>query len=270
MIGFWYFYLNKKLKKSRVYNNMIEKSEFFAKVEAVFRENDLEEYIKPEILEKFYDLTNIMLETNEHMNITAITGIDAIIARHYADSLLMLKVEIEKGEEICDVGCGGGFPSFPLAIARPDIKILGIDSTEKKVAYVNDTAKKLGLENLKAISGRAEDLAAAKGEYRERFDVVCARAVAALPMLSELCIPFVKMGGRFVSLKAKTAEEELNSAKKGIEKLGGIIEKTEKLTLNDKTIEEKSAERYLITVRKKVKTPQNYPRAFAQIKKKPL
>ena len=249
---------------------MIEKSEFFAKAEQIFKENDLFEYINREIFEKFYALTEIMISTNEHMNITAITDVDAIIARHYADSLLMLKVGIEKGTEICDVGCGGGFPSFPLAIARPDIKILGIDSTEKKVAYVNETAKKLGLENLRAISGRAEELAAANGEYREKFDLVCARAVAALPMLSELCIPFTKVGGRFVSLKAKSGEEELNSAKKGIEKLGGVIEKTEKLYLIDKTIEEEKAERYLITVRKKTKTPLNYPRAFAQIKKKPL
>lgn len=250
---------------------MKEKLDFFAKVREIFTENSLSELLNDEIFEKFYLLTEIMLETNEKMNITAIKDVDAIIARHYADSLLMLSVGIESASVICDIGCGGGFPSFPLAIARPDIKIIGVDSTAKKVAYVNETAKKLGLKNLTAISGRAEELAAFGGEYREKFDVVCARAVASLPILSELCLPFVKEKGRFVALKSKTADEELSASRGGIIKLGGKIEKIEKLTLVDKTLEQGSdAERTLITVRKTAKTPPKYPRPYAQIKKKPL
>lgn len=250
---------------------MKKKEDFFAKVCEIFTENHLEEYLKDEILEKFYQLCDIMLETNEKMNITAITDEDAVIARHFADSLLLLKVGVESGTRICDVGCGGGFPSFPIAIARPDITVMGIDSTAKKIAYVNETAKKLGLENLTAISARAEDISGADGEYREKFDLVCARAVAAMPVLSELCLPFVKVGGRFVALKSKSAEEELNESKKGILTLGGKIENAEKLTLIDHTLEEGSdAERTLITIRKVAKTPQKYPRPYAQIKKKHL
>ncbi len=250
---------------------MKKKEDFFVKVRDIFTENHLEEYLKDEILEKFYQLCDIMLETNEKMNITAITDEDAVIARHFADSLLLLKVGVESGTRICDVGCGGGFPSFPIAIARPDITVMGIDSTAKKIAYVNETAKKLGLENLTAISARAEDLSGADGEYREKFDLVCARAVAALPVLSELCLPFVKVGGRFVALKSKSAEEELNESRKGILTLGGKIENAEKLTLIDHTLEEGSdAERTLITIRKVAKTPPKYPRPYAQIKKKHL
>ena len=250
---------------------MKKKEDFFIKVREIFTENGLEEYLSEEISEKFYLLTEIMLETNEKMNITAITDIDAIIARHYADSLLKLSVGVENGARVCDIGCGGGFPSFPIAIARPDITVVGIDSTSKKIAYVNETAEKLGLKNLTAVSGRAEELSEMGGEYRESFDLVTARAVASLPILSELCLPFVKESGRFVALKSKTAEEELNSARIGIAKLGGKIEKSEKLVLNDKTLKDGiEAERTLITVRKIGKTPPKYPRAYAQIKKKPL
>ncbi len=250
---------------------MIEKEEFYGKVRRIFEENGLFEYLSDEILEKFRSLTEIMLETNEKMNITAITDIDAVIARHYADSLLMLSENIESGARVCDIGCGGGFPSFPIAIARPDIFITGVDSTAKKVVYVNEAAAKLGLTNLKAISGRAEELAAVGADMRESFDVVCARAVAALPVLSELCLPFVKVGGRFIALKAKSGEEELSLSEKGIEKLGGRVIKSEKLYLRDKTVPGgEEAERLLITVEKVRKTEEKYPRAFGQIKKKPL
>lgn len=248
---------------------MKKKEEFFAKVYKIFTENSLSEYLTDEVLEKFYSLTQIMLETNEKMNITAITDEDAVIARHFADSLLLLRTNIESGEKVCDIGCGGGFPSFPIAIARPDITVFGIDSTAKKIAYVNDTAKKLGLKNLTAISARAEDISCVGGEYREKFDLVCARAVASLPVLSELCLPFVKVGGRFVSLKSKTADEEIAESQKGIATLGGKIEKVEKLSLIDHTLEGgNEAERTLITVRKASKTPPKYPRPYAQIKKK--
>ncbi len=250
---------------------MIEKEEFYGKVRAIFKENELSEYLKDEIIEKFYALTEIMLETNEKMNITAITEEDAVIARHYADSLLLLRADIEEGAEICDVGCGGGFPSFPIAIVRPDIKITGIDSTAKKVAYVNETAKKLGLTNLTAVSGRAEELASGDSEMRESFDYVCARAVAALPVLSELCMPFVKVGGKFIALKAKSGREELENSLFAIKKLGGEIEKSEEMFLCDRTLGgEERAERMLIEVKKTARTGSGYPRAYAQIKKKPL
>lgn len=248
---------------------MIEKSKFFAKVCSVFEKNGLDRYISDEILEKFYLLTEIMLETNEKMNITAITDIDAVIERHYADSLLMLSADIGEGAKILDVGCGGGFPSFPIAIARPDVTVTGLDSTAKKTAYVNETAKKLELSNLTAISARAEELAF-ESEMREKFDVVTARAVASLPILSELCLPFVRVGGKFVALKSKTADEELQIARKGIEKLGGRIEKVEKTALRSLIEGEEDAERTIISVKKVAHTEVKYPRVYAQIKKKPL
>ncbi len=250
---------------------MKKKKEFFAKVHEIFTENSLSEYLTDEILEKFYQLCAIMLETNEKMNITAITDEESVIARHFADSLLLLRIGIESGAKVCDIGCGGGFPSFPIAITRSDITVMGVDSTAKKIAYVNDTAAKLDLKNLTAISARAEDISGTDGEYREKFDLVCARAVASLPILAELCMPFVAVGGRFVALKSKTADEELAHAKKGIITLGGKIEKVEKLLLIDRTLEEGSdAERTLITIRKTSETQPKYPRAYAQIKKKPL
>ncbi len=254
---------------------MKEKDIFFSKVERIFSENSLFAYLKEDILEKFYLLTSIMLETNEKMNITAITDIDSVIARHYADSLLLLNIDIKEGASICDIGCGGGFPTFPIAIARPDIKITSIDSTAKKIAYVNETAKKLGLSNINAISGRAEEFCFVSEKnkevcLREKFDIATARAVASLPVLCELCLPFVKVGGSFISLKAKTADEEIKASENAISVLGGKTENIIKLNLKDETAEEKIAERTLIEIKKVKKTVQKYPRQYSQIKKKPL
>ena len=254
---------------------MKEKDIFFSKAERIFSENSLFSYLKEEILEKFYLLTSIMLETNEKMNITAITDIDSVIARHYADSLLLLNIDIKEGASICDIGCGGGFPTFPIAIARPDLKITSIDSTAKKIAYVNETAKKLGLSNINAISGRAEEFCFVNEKnkevcLREKFDIATARAVASLPVLCELCLPFVKVGGSFISLKAKTADEEIKASENAISVLGGKTEKIIKLNLKDEPDEEKIAERTLIEIKKVKKTAQKYPRQYSQIKKKPL
>ena len=252
---------------------MKEKSQFFAKAERIFAENGLSDHISEEKIEKFEHLTEIMNDTGKMMNITAIKDEDEIISLHYADSLLMLKAEIEQGVKVIDVGCGGGFPLFPISIARPDISVTGIDSTAKKINYINDTARKLGLQNARATSARAEDLTsgAEKSEWRERFDVCTARAVAALPILTELCIPFVKVGGRFIALKSRLADEELSDAMSGIEKLGGKVENVIKTTLfTGKDGEEAHAERNIIIIRKVSPTPEKYPRQYSMIKKKPL
>lgn len=263
---------------------MIEKSEFFAIVRAVFEKNGVSEGLDDEKIEKFYKLTEIMLETNEKMNLTAIKDEVGIISKHYADSLFLLDADLPQNATVCDIGCGGGFPSFPIAVMRPDLNVTGIDSTAKKIRYINETAEKIGLENLKAYCGRAEEVSAvkvphtvdeglAKMKLREKFDVVTARAVAALPVLCELCLPFVKVGGIFAAMKSKTAEDELESAKSAIEKLGGVIERTEKRKLfvsSDNENDESDAERIIIVIRKKRNTPPEYPRSFAQIKKKIL
>lgn len=252
---------------------MKEKSHFFAKAEQIFTQNGVFDLVSEEKLEKFYHLTEIMNDTGKMMNITAIKDEDDIISLHYADSLLLLLAEIEQGARVLDVGCGGGFPLFPIAIARPDLSVTGIDSTAKKINYINDTAKKLELSNVRAVSARAEELAsgAEQGEWRENFDVCTARAVAALPILTELCIPFVKVGGRFIALKSRLADSELADAVGGIEKLGGKVENVIKTELfTGKEGSEAYAERNIIIIRKISNTPEKYPRQYSMIKKKPL
>ena len=180
---------------------MFDKNEFYRLYKEIFTANGLDEFCSDETIEKMLKMSERMVEVNEHMNLTAITEPADIIAKHLADSVIASRC-IPTNATVCDVGCGGGFPSLPLAIARPDITILGVDSTEKRINYVNESAELLGLTNLKAIAGRAEDLSQDKS-LREGFDICIARAVAALPVLSELCIPFVKQGGYFVAMKGR-------------------------------------------------------------------
>ena len=172
---------------------------------------------------------------------------------------------ISQNATVADIGCGGGFPILPLAIVRPDLKLTGIDSTEKKIRYVQSTADALGL-NVTAISGRAEDLAK-DPQYRDGFDVVISRAVARLNVLDELCMPFVKIGGQFVAMKGAAGQEELDEAKNGIQKLGGELVAADEYTLYTADAEER---RVMIQIAKKTATPKEFPRAFGTIKKKPL
>ncbi len=249
---------------------MIEKSNFFAVSEEIFKENALDEFIKEEIFEKFHRLTEIMLRVNEEMNLTAITDPEAVILKHYADCLLVAKSSsgyLPTGSKVIDIGCGAGFPCFPLAICRPDLEILGIDSTAKRIRYVNETASALGLTNLRAEAMRAEDGAKQGSPLRESFDIATARAVAALPILSELCLPYVKIGGRFIAMKARSAPEELAGSEKGIKLLGGVLSANDTLSLCRKGEEEN---RTIIVVNKKTATPAKYPRHYSQISKKPL
>ena len=231
-----------------------------------FAENSMEKYVKEEYVERFYRLTVRMLEVNAYMNLTAITELPSVVVRHYVDSLTVSEY-LPQGARVVDIGCGAGFPTLPLAVVRPDLEILALDSTAKRIQYVAETAEMLGLSNVKAISCRAEDGAGENGPYREVFDCVISRAVANMPVLSELCLPYVAVGGRFVAMKAAQALQEAELAKRGIAKLGGGNVSVVPLML--KTAEGKE-ERNLILVDKIGKTPKNYPRNYAQIKKKPL
>lgn len=230
----------------------------------IFCKNGLEEYTSDEMIHKFYDLTEIMVETNRVMNITALTTVDKIIPLHYADCVKAAAL-IPQNATVADIGCGGGFPILPLAIVRPDLKLTGIDSTEKKIRYVQNTADTLGL-SVTAISGRAEDLAK-QIEYRDAFDVVISRAVARLNVLDELCLPFIKIGGGFVAMKGAAGQNELDEAQNGIMRLGGEISRSFEYPLYLSETEEK---RYLILIDKKSATPREFPRVFGTIKKKPL
>ena len=244
---------------------MIDRKYFETVFQTIFEKNGLSGMLAPGTVDAFAVLTDIMLGTNEHMNVTAITDIEKVIPLHYADCAVLSAV-IPEGARVLDVGCGGGFPTLPLAILRPDLRITALDSTEKKVRYVAETAEKLGLK-IQALTGRAEDLAAANTGYREQFDVVVSRAVARMNILDELCLPFVRKDGLFLCMKGAAGREELAEAEKGIVKLGGRIE-----SVNDSTLylTDKQEARCLIAVRKEKYTPGAYPRTFAKIKKAPL
>lgn len=230
----------------------------------IFKINSLDRYLDSGKAELFYRLASILVETNKSLNLTAVTDAEGIILKHFADSLIAVD-NLPEGASVIDVGCGGGFPTFPLAIVRPDLEITALDSTEKKINFVSATAKELGLSNIRAISDRAEVLG--KGAMRESFDVATARAVAPLQILSELCIPFVKVGGSFIAMKALHADDELADALSFdiFSKLGCEKEPSaEKLTLLGG---DEPMTRAVIAAKKIKRTPDVYPRNYSQIAK---
>ena len=172
---------------------------------------------------------------------------------------------IPEGASVIDIGCGGGFPILPLAIVRPDLNITGLDSTDKKIRYVQKTGDALGL-HITTLSARAED-AAKMSAFRDSFDIAISRAVARMNVLDELCMPFVKIGGAFIAMKGAAGQEELDEAVSGIQKLGGQVVSSIEYDLHTETDSEK---RTVIEVRKITNTPKEYPRAFGAMKKKPL
>lgn len=217
-----------------------------------------------EIKQKFHLLTQRMAQVNQYMNLTAIKEPEAVIALHYADSLTIEPL-LPQNASIADIGCGAGFPSLPLAICRPDLQILSLDSTAKRIRYVEETAALLGCGNLTAVAMRAEE--GGKNKYREKFDVCTARAVAALPVLAELCLPYVRVGGKFLAMKAKRAEEEWESAARAVSRLGGKLIARHEVTLKNG---KESEERIIFEIEKCKPTPKEFPRAYAKICKSPL
>lgn len=244
---------------------MISIKEFESLYCAIFERNGLKEYKRDQNIELFYRLTERMLEVNAVMNLTALDTPEKIIPLHYADCALAVD-RFPKGATVADVGCGGGFPTLPLAILRPDLQITGIDSTGKKVQYVADTAKLLGLDNVKTLTARAEELGRDPA-WRETFDVVTSRAVARMNLLDELCMPLCRVGGKLIFLKGAAGQAEVAEAAEGIVRLGGWVPACENMTLY--TTEETEA-RTLVTIEKTAETPREFPRSFGQIKKRPL
>lgn len=222
----------------------------------------MERYTAPETAAKFEVLYQNLVEFNSHTNLTAITDEAGVILRHFADSLTAAPYIGDRSRKILDVGCGGGFPTLPLAIVRPDCSFFALDSTAKKLAFVDQMAKKLSLP-ITTLPNRAEELAQTPA-YREQYDLVISRAVARLPILAELCLPFVKIGGRLVALKGAEGEIELHEAERAIEKLGGKLISSRAFTLGD------AGGRVILEIEKVRSTPAAYPRAFAKIKKNPL
>ena len=248
----------------RTFDTAFFKEELFN----TFEINGISSLLDDEKAEKFATLTEIMLEENQKYNLTAIKEVGKIILLHYADSLMSASL-FNENASVIDVGCGAGFPSVPLAICRPDLKITALDSTAKKVNYVDKVSKALSL-NVETICARAEAAAKAgtDNSLRERFDIATARAVADLSVLSELCLPLVKVGGYFAIMKGKNGKEELERAKKGISILGGHINKKEEFVLTDTNGE--TYERVSALVKKEKHTDAQYPRSYSQIIKKPL
>ena len=210
--------------------------------------------------EKLSIYAEFLVEYNEKVNLTAITEPMEILRKHFIDSILLTKyVDIPLNSTLIDVGTGAGFPSVPIKIYRPDIKITLLDSLNKRIDYLKQLCEKLEID-AEFIHGRAEDFSK-KEEYREKFDFSCARAVANMALLSELCIPFVKQNGCFVAMKGPN--EDISLGANAVMVLGGLIEKEIEYKLFDE-------DRKIVLVRIISQTPSKYPRNSSQIKKKTL
>ncbi len=202
--------------------------------------------------------------TNAVMNLTALTDEKGVGLLHFWDSLTLIDTGLFNNKSVIDVGCGGGFPSLPLALCAKTCHITSNDATAKKLNYVAETAKKAGIENLDTLVGRAEELSVLP-QYRENFDIAVARGVARLNVLCEWCMPFVKVGGYFVAMKGEKGIEEAEEAKKAISVLGG-----EMVDIINITVPEFEYLHTLVVIKKVKPTPKIYPRRNSQIQKKPL
>lgn len=230
--------------------------------------SELEKYhihLTEKQLKQFNRYFELLVEWNEKMNLTAITEKEEVYLKHFFDSVTAgFYYDFNRPISVCDVGAGAGFPSIPLKIIFPQIKVTIVDSLNKRITFLNELAKELGLEETYFYHDRAETFGQ-NPAFREQFDVVTARAVARLSVLSELCLPLVKEGGQFVALKAANADEEVKVAKRGVKLLGGEIEKVHAFTL---PLEE--SERNVIIINKVKKTPKKYPRKPGTPNKSPL
>lgn len=217
------------------------------------------------MLGKFQTYTDMLLEYNSFMNLTAITDPYEIKIKHYLDSLTLLcENKLKDGLRVIDIGAGAGFPSMPNAIVCENVNFTMLDSLGKRVNFLNDVAKKLELKNVVAIHSRAED-GGQNLDMREKYDIAVARAVADLAVLAEYALPFVKVGGYFLAMKGTTPEEEINNAKKSIKTLGGKIEKVDEIN-----IEPLGLKHTIVVIEKIAKTPSQFPRKAGTPSKKPL
>lgn len=212
--------------------------------------------------EQFEKYSNLLVEWNKKMNLTAVTDDEGIAVKHFLDSILPLyHIDFKNIKSIADIGTGAGFPGLPIKIMRPDMSLTLIDSLNKRINFLNAVTEELELEAVTCIHGRAEECGHKK-ELRERFDAVVSRAVANMTMLSEYCLPFVKVGGLFIALKAENSAEELKEAKAMIGNLGGEVKDviSAPLPMSDIT-------RTFIVIKKVKETPKSFPRRADKIKK---
>ena len=216
--------------------------------------------LQKEQYNKYY---NLVVEWNQRINLTAITEEEEFYTKHFFDSIsLAFYKDYSNIESICDVGSGAGFPSIPLKILYPNLKVTIVDSLNKRIKFLNLVKDELGLTDCNFVHARAEEFGQNK-EYRESFEIVTARAVARLNVLAELCLPLVKKDGYFLSLKAQKAEEETKEAINAIKLLGGKLEQ-------DLEFDIEGEERHILEIRKAKETPNKYPRKAGTPNKKPI
>lgn len=212
---------------------------------------------------QFYKYMNLLIEWNEKINLTAIIEPKEIILKHFVDSLTIAKY-IKQNQKMIDVGTGAGFPGIPLKIYCEELNVTLADSLNKRIVFLNEVIKELGLEKIETIHGRAEELGQ-NIKYREKYDIAASRAVANLSTLSEYLLPFIKKSGYCICMKSANIEEEINNAKSAINILGGSIEKVEKFNLPESEIG-----RSIIKINKDKNTPKKYPRKAGTPAKEPL
>lgn len=218
----------------------------------------------PDKMRTFREYYSFLVEENEKCNLTSIKGEKEMAVKHFLDSLSCAGILDPGGERVVDLGTGAGFPGMPLKILQPSIDLLLVDSVRKKVDFIQNLILRLGMEGAAARWDRAEAMGRS-GEFREKADMVVSRAVAPLNVLAELCLPLVRVGGRFLAMKGPGAEEELEAAGKAIMTMGGVLEKVERFNLP--VIPE---ERVLILLRKHGPTPAGYPRRPGMPEKRPI
>lgn len=242
---------------------MDENLKYYDIMEKAFNKENLNFDI--EMYDKYVKYMNMIKEWNEKINLTAITDEDEIIKKHFIDSIKCYRfTEFKNLKSIIDIGTGAGFPGIPIKIADSSKKVMLLDSLNKRINFLNEVIGQLNLKDIDTIHSRAEDLAR-KVEYREKFDAAVSRAVANMSVLSELCIPYVKVGGYFIAMKGPAVEAEIEESRNAIGMLGGKIEK-----IIPVDIEETELKHNIVIVKKIKSTPAAYPRKAGIITKKPL
>lgn len=226
---------------------------------------ELDIILSEEQVSQFIKYYEILVEWNSFMNLTGITEYDEVVVKHFIDSLLIVKAfDLSSTKSLIDIGTGAGFPGIPLKIIYPDIKVVLLDSLNKRIKFLNEVISQLGLTKIETIHGRAEDFGRDRN-YREKFDLCVSRAVANLTTLSEYCIPFVKKEGYFIPFKSGKIADEVEEAKKAVKILGGKLKEVKPSVLPNTDIE-----RSFVIIHKIDSTKKEYPRSAGKPSKEPL